>query len=232
MSHPEHELAAQRISKDTLASWRADLTEWAPPDIFSARVQNLKTLPTVRHIFFKQAGLTFLRDAWLGARVAMKLGADQIRLCPERRPDFEIKIGNEVRRYEATEADMPGRRRGNEPTAPDIQEDRVEEWRRRFEAIEPAVTAVVAKKIAKKYDANTRLLIYVNLGCYGAYLDEGVTVLAEATSSAKDTFSEVLALWEGNLYSFWSAGKYALQIWKHDDDLGEDDWSPDEIWSS
>lgn len=75
------------------------------------------------------------------------------------------------------------------------------------------MATVVGKKLSKKYDTATNLIIYVNLGCYGAYVDEGVPILREQTRAAKDAFQEIFVLWEGIVYSFWKAGHSNSEKW-------------------
>ena len=58
-----------------------------------------------------------------------------VRLVASQRPDFEIRIDGQIQQFEATEADIEGRRRGDEPDDPYLRPDPVENWRRRFEAI-------------------------------------------------------------------------------------------------
>ena len=153
-------------------------------------------------------------EAWLAGRIAVLLSASAVRLHPQERPDFELRFGEEVRQYELTEADILGRRRGDESFEPGIQDDPVEDWRIRFEAIAPSLKDRIEKKIRNKnYDAKTSLVVYVNLGCYGAYMDEGITILREETGRAKNSFQEVFAYWEGALFRFWQHGCYKFERW-------------------
>jgi hypothetical protein len=149
----------------------------------------------------------FLRDAWIAGRVAMALSSDSVRLVSAERPDFEIACEGKIQQFEATEADMDGRRRGDEPQQLGLQPDPVENWRKRFEAIPAALDCVVAKKLGKQYPPSVGLVIYVNLGCYGAYVDEGLPILRQGTAPAKDKFKLVLVMWEGILYKFWENGE-------------------------
>jgi hypothetical protein len=208
----------RKLDSATIRRWRTKLTRWADPAAFDEFVEAIRRAPGFDEVVFTQAGLDFFRDAWLAAKIAQRLSADRVRLCPADRPDFELDFAGEIRSYEATEADMPDRRRGDEPIDRDAQEDPVEDWRKRFDAIGPSVGAVVAKKLQKTYDPEVRLLIYVNLGCYGAYLTEGAQVLRAATEPAKHRFKEVFAYWEGNLYLFWQNGGPAFRLWKADAD--------------
>jgi hypothetical protein len=73
---------------------------------------------------------------------------------------------------------------------------------------------VVAKKVRKQYPPSVSLVIYVNLGCYGAYVDEGLPIMREGTALAKDKFKLVLVMWEGVLYKFWENGESVFEKWQ------------------
>jgi hypothetical protein len=216
-------MSSKRFDKLTLRRW-SNLSEWSEPDAFAAQVEEIRVTPGFREAVFKQAGLVFFRDAWVAGRVATYLRPKRVRLCSNVRPDFELDLDGEIKKYEVTEADEPGRKRGDEPIKSVVEPDPVEAWRERFEAIRPAVTAVIVKKTKKLYAADTQLVIYVNLGCYGAYLDEGIEVLRNATEPAKDHFREVFTYWEGNLYRFWTLGKSDFRSWTPNSLEEIDDW--------
>ena len=203
-----------RIPKPTLDHWKEQLSAWTAPDLFRERSNSIcQSIP--RKTFFKQAGLSFVRDAWIAARVADALSAESVRLVPEYRPDFEIQLVGRTCQFEATEADMDGRRRGDEPDRSRLQMDPVENWRKRFDAIPAALDRVIMKKIQKEYSPDVRLAIYVNLGCYGAYIDEGVPILRDRTERAKSKFKSVFVMWEGTLYKFWDNGCAAHETWQY-----------------
>lgn len=182
--------------------------------MFRARIDQLAhAIP--RNTFFRQGGLTFLRDAWIASRVACALPSDMVRLVVSQRPDFEIRIEGQMQQFEATEADIENRRRGDEPDDPCLQMDPVENWRRRFEAIPAALDRVVAKKLKKDYPPEVNIAIYVNLGCYGAYVKEGLPVLRDHTAAAREKFKGVYVLWEGSLYKFWEDGNPCFEKWQY-----------------
>jgi hypothetical protein len=202
-----------RVPKHTLDAWRTELSDWAPPLAFRSRVDEV-VHSVDRNVFFSQAGLTFLRDAWIASRVACALSPESVRLVLDARPDFEIRSAGEIQQFEATEADEDERQRGAESDRPALEPDPVENWRKRFEAIPAALNRVITKKLMKDYESDVGLVIYVNLGCYGAYVSEGLPILQEGTSPAKDKFKRVLVLWEGNLYKFWEDGKCVFEKWQ------------------
>jgi hypothetical protein len=204
----------RKIDTETLDAWKRELSVASKPDRYRARVEEIhQTIGA--ETFFNQGGIEFLRDAWVASLVAIALAAETVRLWEGERPDFEAVIDGKARRFEVTEADMPGRRRGDEyrGSLGGTEDDPVSEWRRRFDAIDPSVRAVVEKKLTKEYGSDVSLVVLVNLGCYRAYLDEGVPVLSAATAAAKDKFQEVFALWEGYLFSFWKDGRRNGERW-------------------
>jgi hypothetical protein len=202
-----------RLPRETLDALRAELLDWRPPSAFRSRVEEI-VRPLPRRIFFGQAGLAFLRDAWIAGRFADVLSSHMVRLIPDERPDFEIQTAGQIQQFEVTEADMDGRRRGDEPDGPEIEADPVENWRKRFEAIPAALDRVVKKKLLKDYPPEVGLVIYVNLGCYGAYVSEGLPILRDGTRPAKEKFKVVFVMWEGTLYRFWEDGKYSFEKWQ------------------
>ena len=203
-----------RIPKSSIADWTTELSEWTPNDVFRARIDQIaQHIP--RNTFFSQGGLAFLRDAWIASRVASALQSDTVRLISTERPDFEIQTDGNVQGFEATEADIDGRRRGDEPDDPYPRQDPVEAWRKRFEAIPAALDRVVGKKLSKDYPPETNLAIYLNLGCYGAYVQEGLPILRDHTAPAAAKFKRVFVLWEGCLYKFWETGQHRFEKWQY-----------------
>jgi hypothetical protein len=53
-----------RIPRTTLDGWRSELSNWMDADAFRLRVDQI-IRPLSRQVFFGQAGLAFLRDAWI-----------------------------------------------------------------------------------------------------------------------------------------------------------------------
>jgi hypothetical protein len=80
--------------------------------------------------------------------------------------------------------------------------------------IPAALDRVVAKKLEKDYPREVNLAIYVNLGCYGAYVEEGLPILRDHTAAARIKFKSIFVLWEGCLYKFWEEGKSRFEKWQ------------------
>jgi hypothetical protein len=71
--------------------------------------------------FLRQGGVEFLRDAWLAGEFGRHRHSSFARLVDEREqwPDFETRAGDAIERVECVEADVPGRRRGDEYREPE-----------------------------------------------------------------------------------------------------------------
>ena len=114
-----------------------------------------------------QAGVLF-REAFVASRFAAHRHAETVRLLPPRlepTPDFAILVNGAERWYETTEADRPGRQRGQEYKRPDSL-DRLE-WISEDQWVEPETYLEVirqrtASKAAKAYDKCDGLIIWSN----------------------------------------------------------------------
>jgi hypothetical protein len=226
----------EAISRDTLRVWEAELQRPTEPAAFRSRVDEIHK-GIGGKTFFNQPSVQFLRDAWIGARVATAMGAEHVRVWEGNQPDFEVVVGGQALLFEATEADKPGRKRGDEylQNEQKMEPDPASEWRKRFEIIPAAVETAVSKKLGKHalYPAGTNLIVLVNLGCYRAYLREGIPLLYRHTSLAKNAFKGVYVLWEGSLYHCWDDGRPADRFWStRDEELPDDSWSEvqESIW--
>ena len=104
-----------RLSKADLAHHRAWLSDWRTPTEMMAYVSDV-TDAMGSEDFFRQGGVEFLRDAWLAAEFGRHQQSSLVRLVAEREqwPDFEARADDVVERVECAEADLPGRRRGDE----------------------------------------------------------------------------------------------------------------------
>jgi hypothetical protein len=197
-----------------LRNWQGGLSEWQPPVELAAKVDEI-TGSIRSSTFFNQGGLQVVRDAWIGARVATALEASSIRLCGTERPDFDLKLGKEFRAFEVTEAITPERRRGAEflGKEPQVRDD-TKQARKRFANLHSIVRTALSKKMKKGYSPETSLVIYIPESSYGWFFQEGIPILAEATSIGRDSFNEVFVIWEGTLFSFWKGGEENSTRWQ------------------
>ncbi len=162
---------------------------------------------------FNQGGLDFLRETWVAGTFAEKRQAISVRLVGPR-PDFELRFASgDVEAFEHVEADISGRRRGDEYAALaaagyPLTHWPEEEWATGEQAREAIRTAAGNK--AKKaqelaaagtpYPPGTGLLIYLNVRDFGAHQKEIEAVFDEAVHSARSSFSSIWILWKALAY--------------------------------
>lgn len=185
---------------------RQQLSRWMPAKRFQAEVRVL--LNGCDSADFYRPQNQWLRDAYLASTFSEHVHPRLVRLVDESlsRPDFEVQLRNgRSLLIEATEADLPGRRRHDEyrdakAKGYPLRHDPGEKWKERRDAIPSAVAAAVQRKIWKVYPPDTSLLIYVNLGTYGLWRDEIEKEIRENASLAQAKFKSVWAIWSGRLY--------------------------------
>jgi hypothetical protein len=207
--------AMPRLTRAELIDHRAWLDEWrAPADMAAYVATVIGALGSAD--FFRQAGVEFLRDAWLAAEFGRHRQSEAVRLVAEREqwPDFEARGGSVIERVECAEADVPGRHRGDEyreaaqPTNSDrlaVIDDPVEDWITRAEQVPAALASTIATKIRKHYGSKASLLVYLNIGEFGIRQAEIEATMAPAAASALTHFQHVWILWKARLYGPWSA---------------------------
>ena len=186
----------------------ASLQQWRPRTHFVAAVDTVTDCNPVE--FYSPRG-QWLRDAWLAARFAEAVAAREVRLTPPplTKPDFEVVLRNgHVVSVEATEADLPGRRRGDEykkwaAEGYPVRTDPIENWVERRAAIPLALQRAAERKARIAYPSGTSLLIYLNLGTYGSWRGDVECNLATWTKPASRAFRSVWVYWSGRLYSCW-----------------------------
>ncbi len=196
------------LTADELRAAHIDLQQWMTPDEMDVRFDALSALSG--DYFFIQGGLQFIRDAHIGARFAKSRGASRVRLCAGNRPDFEIDGVNGPRLFEATEADLPGRRRGDEYRATLGQPDTIvrvenDEINANIAAVPGALTARAVGKAGGGYDPAWGLVIFLNVATYGSY-DEIEECFEAATQPAAGAFAEVWVQWGRDAYRTWPQG--------------------------
>ena len=120
-----------------------------------------------------------------------------------------------IERVECAEADVPGRRRGDEYREAEkrsadggliiVEEDPIEDWIARADQVPAALSAVVATKIGKLYASRASLLVYLNIGEFGVRQAEIEAAMAPAIAHALPCFRRVWILWKARLYEPWAA---------------------------
>jgi hypothetical protein len=123
--------------------------------------------------------------------------------------------------FEATISDLPGRKMAElyktkilpERIAGTEQVESDQDIRDLFfkmdaELARTMLVNACAKKLDKKrYDSSWGLVIHLNPSCGSDERASVEAVLAEATASVKDAFSEVWVLWGKRLYQTWLDGR-------------------------
>lgn len=206
-----------RLTKAQIKAYRAELERWQRPEDLLNRSEELM-IGISREDFFNQPGLDFIREGWAAAKFGIARAAREVRVVPaiETWPDFEMRTNDSVELWELTEADVPGRRRGQEyrddPLMPGDRAlglDHTENYIARAEKIPEALYTRCVAKAEKRYSARSGLLIYLNISDFGTRHQETINKFASATAPAKDVFNEVWILWKGRAYAVWKGGELA-----------------------
>lgn len=209
MSEDPAPIDGRYLTVDELRAARVDFTQWMSPHEMDARFDALSQLSG--DYFFIQAGLQFLRDAHIAAQFAKSRDVSRVRLCAGTRPDFEIEVEDGTRLYEATEADLPNRRRGDEYRSalgrpPGIVHVDRKEISENIAAVPDTLADRAADKAAGGYDPAWGLVIFLNVATYGCDQDEIEGCLEAATQPAAGAFAEVWVQWGPDAYRTWPQG--------------------------
>lgn len=200
------ETQSRRLTKAERDEWERRFHRFMVPNAMLALEDELAEI--VGKYFFIQTGLQFAREAHIAGHVARLMAAKSVRLLPETRPDCEMVISNQIVRFEITEADEPGRRRGDEyreededaePTAIDLPTELV--LARAAQA--PEMLRLAAERKAQgDYDPECGLIIYLNLSEFGWRRAEIESAMGDAVVAARTKFKRVVILWQDRLYVF------------------------------
>src|SRR5260370_32547392 len=197
-----------RLTPNEISYHRERLNNWHEPSALSAYVEDV-----MNHLgsatLFSQGGLGFIRDAWGAARFGAARKAKAVRLIADEWSDFELSVGGAVERFEFTEADLEGRRRGDEFREAEVmkqrgestvEDDPVEDWIARAEKVPAILGRAVARKIERNYGAKVNLLVYLNIHEFGIRKREIEASFASSTIAAKGRFTSVWVLWNARAY--------------------------------
>src|SRR5579864_4104781 len=103
-----------RLTADEIRSHRVRLSQWQSPAEMRAAAEQLMDHLGCEDLF-NQAGLDFVRETWVAGEFADKRRASSVRLIPDNRPDFELRLeSGELEAFELVEAHAFGRERGLE----------------------------------------------------------------------------------------------------------------------
>ena len=203
----------RRLTKAERQQALADLQQWMTPADMAARFDALSAISDEH--FFLHGENQFMEDAHIAAQFALARGASRVRLVTDP-PDFEIEVDGEVQKFEATEADHAGRRRGAEYKAALGQPS---EWQQfdtaainaDIAAVPGALRAAAELKATKakadpRYDPSWGLVILQNASSHGCGKTEIEACLEGATEPANHAFREVWVLWGRDAYRAWPPG--------------------------
>lgn len=212
---PADTRAAKKLTRSERKEWEARLSRWHSPAEMKEAVHELHD-QLAGEVLFNQAGLNFALEGWIAVEFAHARGDTSVRLVNDVWPDIETRNADGVHRFEVVEADVPGRRRGQQ-----YKED-AEKIRRGVSTVRHAPedledrSTLIAKalrdrttdKVNKRYDGRCNLLILLNFGSeYGQGLDKVAAILHPSTAAARTAFEEVWLLWRRDAYLLWRHGK-------------------------
>lgn len=190
------------------------LYEWQSPDQMANRVEHLKDM--LGDDAMQRRGKPF-REAFIAARFARTSKQDAVRLLPETNsdatPDFEVRKDQQIKRYETTEADVPGRKRQLEYRNP--RPTGVEPMIfTSLDEMVPHMQKLAAKKASKSYGDCTGLIIHLNPPMFSFNPTFRTEKMREATEPAAHAFEEVWLLRDEGVL-LWKNGHFVGEI--HDD---------------
>lgn len=190
------------------------LYEWQTPSLMQERVDQLSTL--LGNDAMQRRGRAF-REAYVAARFAARTNHRLVRLLQETNdgttPDFAVRTGQIVKRYETTEADVPGRKRQLEYRVP--RPPKVEPMLfTSLDAMVVQMRQVAANKASKTYADCSGLVIHLNPPMFSFNPKFRKDQMREATEPAAQAFGEVWLLRDKGVL-LWKDGNY--QGWIPDD---------------
>jgi hypothetical protein len=192
----------RRLTAVEVKNWERRFQNFMTPAAMLALEAQLADI--VGEYFFLQTGLQFAREAHVAGHVGRLRKAARVRLVPKTRPDCEMIVRGRLERFEITEADLPGRRRGDEyrETIERPIDDPVEAVLARAKLAPRMLQTASERKARGDYAPDCGLIIYLNLSEYDWCRREIETAMPEAINSARETFKTVIVLWKDRLFPF------------------------------
>jgi hypothetical protein len=188
---------------------RSWFEQWRTPSEFAQRFEQLKRI-VKSEFYFNRNESKWAREAWVLNEFAQITTPMQIKLNRDDPPDAYVRINSEPVPLEISEVIEPGRRRGLEyrPGTPQIEDDPIEDWIARADAIAPALRDRIADKKMGSYPAGTILLIYLNISEWGIRQREIESEIRSILVGPRGSFASVQVLWKEKLFS--STGEIRL----------------------
>lgn len=197
------------LTREERQRWRETLEAVHSVDEFAAKLDELHEQLGMHSV--TQHGTDFFRDSWIALKMARSLGADHVHLVNDERPDFALGWSGNFFAFEATEADRPDRRRGDEfkkliaeygheaklsvhvPYSSGMTPNQAVEW----------LELAAKRKADDRYDGSYGLVILLQPTDFNQFSDEVVGIFAKATQAAAPYFDGVWVLWKGVASQAW-----------------------------
>lgn len=217
----------KRLTRSEIKKLKSHLCRWRTPQDMLDLTNDVMDRIGPR-ILFGQAGLEFLREAWIAAKFSIRKGADEVRLVSEARPDFALRTGGNIEAFEATEAMPEGEKRGDEYREGGSRADGGEgggpkEWDAVAKRVQGLIRRAVQKKLDKNYPKHTQLVIYLNPGSeYGTRHREIKSCFLSAMGNKREVLEKFDAVW-----ILWDDDVYEILSIKSGDKSGDDKSGPE-----
>jgi len=150
-------------------------------------------------------GSKFLHDAYVLAKFAGKVGADEVCLAPKNEtwPDGFVRLGDRVHKVEVTST-HGDRKLGEGYRNPSgWRSDPVEDWVARADSIPEYLDKAIGDKVNRYGAARNAcwLVVYLNIDEWGIRQTQIEQVIADTIFRYRDRFENLSVLWKGKLYS-------------------------------
>jgi hypothetical protein len=204
----------RKITPAEKKAWKLELEQRQTPEDMARRWNAFHV--EIGAEMLVQAGVEFMRDAYVAHRFAAHRQADAVWLVDQIRPDFGVQLAHAEFLFEVTEADWPDRRRSDEYKKHIIPKLRagtptVEEDPNRFRMTPEQAVALLQhaalEKVSGNYDIDWGLVILLQPRSWPSVVGGVEAVLASGTEVAKEAFREVWVDWGATFYLVWRDGR-------------------------
>jgi len=196
---------------------------------FDAELAHIRCKYSTVELFTEPGLNNFHREIWALCAFCRAASVREARMVrnDSREADFEVKLRDRARtivRLQFTEADLPGRKRGQEyqkgaRNLGGFTGDPEAMWLQRRGIIPKAIRSCICRKSKTPYPDNVGLLIYLNINTYGEWRSEIESKIASSTMhcmqhlglAKRKAFRSIWVLWGDHLYRAWpnpSVGEY------------------------
>jgi hypothetical protein len=189
------------LTDNVLDAGQLLLIRWQSPQAFSKT-----TLAMCRRCpsrdYFNRPRLKFLHDAYVLAKFAILIEAENVRLAApsDQWPDGFVRLQDQIYNIEVTST-HGGRKLGQEyrnvmkPTL-----DPVENWIKRADSIPEYPDEAIGSKSKKNYASPCWLVVYLNISEYDIRQSETEQMIAATKARYSEGFVAISVLWKGKLY--------------------------------